>query len=187
MKNRLISLCALLALLPLAAQAIPIRYDITFSSNALDADGGVGSFFRDDTTHLISNVTWDFGGGNTGGIDDAIMNWSAIVFGGTASDFFFEILTGQDVHPTSCGTSGVTCSTGANAVSGLFGYPDKVMLFAFGTALGPDPHTYVMQFLNNTEVRGSYSTKLAIAVPEPGTFGLLTLGLFAIGWARRRA
>ena len=60
MKKKLLGMVAA-ALIgsPFVAQAAPVYYDLSFGGNALDADGGTGSFVWDDTTRLLSNLVWD--------------------------------------------------------------------------------------------------------------------------------
>ena len=175
-------LAATLFLVPATADAAPIRYQINFGATATDPAGGTGFFFRDDVTELLSDFTWDFGGGNTGGLVDASIDWAAPVFGGTLSNFLFEILTLQDVHPAACSTVLIGCSQGFNAGQ-VFGYPGG--FFAFEDQVNTNAQTYFSAATGST---GSFSTQLAPRVaPEPGTLALLALGMCGAYARRRRA
>ena len=174
-------LAGALLLMPANAAAAPIRYQITFGATATEPAGGIGFFFRDDVTGLLSGFSWDFGG-NTGGIVDASVDWSAPTFGGTLSDFVFEILTLQDVSPAACTDLNNSCSHGFGGPQ-LFGYPGDQIFFR--DQLNTNAQLYVLG-ANGPE--GSFSTQLAprVVVPEPGTLALLALGMCGTRQIRRR-
>lgn len=185
MKSKLIgALLTTILLAPVAASAALLEYRINFGANSTDADGGTGSFYWNDSTELISNIAWDFGGGNTGGINDALVDWSADVFGGgTLSEFLFEILTLQDVHGTGCSTLATGCGQGFDPPQ-VFGYPG--MRIGFNDALNTNAQTYNIGFQG---VIGSFSTELVGEVEEiplPGTMPLLAIAALAWGVTARR-
>ena len=188
MKNRIIgALLAALLFAPFAASAALLEYKVTFGANAGDADGGVGGFYWNDSTHLISNLSWDFGGGNSGGIDDTKINWSFEVFGGTLAEFFFEILTGQDVSPAACSTLLTGCGQSFDAPE-VFGYPPTSISFNDVVTTG------ALQYSINgafpvPSVFGSFSTEFVgqvAQVPLPGTLALIAIAACGYGFSTRR-
>jgi hypothetical protein len=177
----------LMTLAPAAAFAVPVNYTFNLGATTDNfSSGGTGSFFWDADTHELSNLTWDFGNGLVGGAIDAAQNWGSVVFGGTRAEFAFEIFTGQDVHPSGCGTGpgcGVTFSG-----SGVFG---SLALVEFGVGSG-----FVRNFnyaVSANDWPCCHSGTLATAtvsptseVPEPGTVSLLIGAISALALTRRR-
>lgn len=94
MKTKLLA-TTLLGLLvgPFTANAIPIKYDVTFSGSV--GPNGVGSFFYDDSTQLMTNFNWAFAN-ETGGLSDNLL--SADPFGYTFGSFVFEMLSQTDAN-----------------------------------------------------------------------------------------
>ena len=182
MKRTKSTYLAFLAVLlsPMAAHAVPIEYQIDFGP-AGPLTGGTGGFTWDDDTQLVSNLTWDFGSGLTGGANP---NW-AEDFGsglGTLSQFFFEIMTRIDVSPISCTAVGTGCVQGFSSFEGLYGWPGSQMSFLLDSN---NDQTYFISDPDYGSIQGTFSTRL-VSVAEPGTLALLGLGLFGIGVARRR-
>jgi hypothetical protein len=171
------SLIALIAF-PLSASAIPIQYDITFGPNSVDTDGGTGEFMWDATTHLISNFSFNFGGGLAGGVNDAVADFTQPVLGGTFAEFFFEVLTGTDVHPVACNTGAFQCTTHLSPGVGLFGALDFLQFVDTG-------RLYLFPVAGGDLAIGEFSTRVA-TVPEPGAMGLFVLGILCLGVFRRR-
>lgn len=165
---------------PLAANAVPIDYAIDFGA-AGPLTGGTGGFTWDDDTQLVSNLTWDFGSGLTGGANP---DW-AEDFGsglGTLSQFFFEIMTAIDVSPVNCSGIGTGCNAVFTSSEGLYGWPGQQITFGIG---GDNSQTYTIIDPDYGIFDGSFTTRL-VSVAEPGTLALLGLGLFGIGVTRRR-
>ena len=167
---------------PLTAQAVPVTYDITFGGNAADPNGGIGSFVWDDSTHALSNVVWDFGTGplGSGGINDAMIGWSAPVFGGTLAEFVAEILLKDaGLHPAQCADLLGSCSASLGAVGDLRYMQFDISIFGV-QSYTVDPGSGPIQGLFTTAAR-------ATSVPEPSTLALFGLGLIGLGLARRRS
>lgn len=163
--------------LPMAALAAPVTYQITFDA-AGPVAGGTGSFTWDETTQLVDALTWDFGAGRTGGANP---DWSQDLGGSTLSQFFFEVMTGNDVSPFNCTDVGFRCDTSFGPLSGGFGWPGISMTFVLDL---DNSHTYFVEDTGDASFRGTFSAQVANAVPEPGTLALVALGL--AGALRRR-
>ena len=170
------AVCALFAVG--AAQATLIQYQIDFDG-ARDGVPGTGSFFWDESTQLISQLSWDFGG-LTGGVDDRQAHWSTLTSVGTKAQFVFEILTLQDVAIADCNSIG-GCSTGLSG-SQLYGFPADGLLEL--SVSWPGQQTY--RFMENSVsvARGNFSTSV-VRVSEPSLLLLVSLGLVIYGVARK--
>jgi hypothetical protein len=110
-------------------------------------------------------------------------SWSHQVLGtsGTQAEFVFEILSGEDVFlPIPCGTS-AACGTGFGAPA-LFGWPGSSISFSLNNV---GTHSYDIE-VNGILHHGSLSSAVAIAVPEPSPWALVTAGLAAAGLLHRR-
>jgi hypothetical protein len=179
-------LIAVLGIFTSIANASPIQYQFGLGATSLTPDGGVGSFYWDDATHLISNITWDFGGGLTGGSNDANLDWSAdIGSGGTFSELAFEVLTGQDVFAGAvCGCAfGLAGTDILGSAARSYGFPGTFI--AFGRIAGV--LTYQVQTNSDSSVGTFQGAVIApTAVPEPGILGLMGLGLLGILISRTR-
>ncbi|MAT65643.1 MAG: hypothetical protein CMN57_08360 [Gammaproteobacteria bacterium] len=167
---------AVLLFSSLNAHSTLIEYEIDFSPNALDPDGGNGSFYWNDATHLISGLRWDFGAGRMGGVDDSLANWTSVVSGGTFAELIFEMLALEDVHPADCTVAGI-CATGFADVNGLFGWPGETMIFRTEE---PGPRQIYRLEHGDTETTGTFSTR-RVSVPEPRITALTGIGLAAMG------
>jgi hypothetical protein len=105
-----ILLACLLAAAPMAAVAIPVLYEVTFT--ATSGPNGFGQFTWDADTLEMTGFTWDFGGGQTGGITDfALLLDIADTIGdppgslGTPGALIWENITGEDTSPLSSAIS----------------------------------------------------------------------------------
>jgi hypothetical protein len=85
-----------------SAQAEPVLYSVAFDGSEA-GDPGTGSFLFDDTDGLMTNFTWDFGEGRTGGFTDAEL---AEILGSQFGDNItfgkglFEMFVGEFTVPT---------------------------------------------------------------------------------------
>jgi hypothetical protein len=178
MGTRIMKFLALLAVAaPLAANAVPVRYDMTFA--ATTGPSGTGSFFFDSTIGAITGFSWDFGG-VTGGIADGQYG-TVDVFGDTRGRFVFEMLSQTDAHSAvDCLHGG--CGTGDPITVGSG--PLGTTSFSLNSTNG-GPATYIFSGTNGFD---QGSVILARAVSEPSTLALLAIAMMGvgfIGWRRR--
>jgi hypothetical protein len=167
-------LAAALLAAPLAADAVPVHYDVNYI--ATQGPSGIGSFVYDSTLGAITNFTWNFGG-VTGGI--GAFNYGTIdVFGDTRGRFVFEILSQANAHAAvNCIAPFGGCSTSDGIVGA-----GPAGAFSFGLSSGFGIPRYFF-FGSGGAAQGTIQV---LGLPEPGTTVLFGLGLLAFGWVFRR-
>jgi hypothetical protein len=168
----LMAAMVLAVLTPMAASAVPVRYDLVFEAST----PGSGSFHWDEDTGTISDFGWDFGAGVTGALRNEI-DWLAPVFGSTRGRYFFELITGENVHPSGCDAiDACGASYGSNE---LIGFPSLLASFSRNNQLF-DSARYFFLGADSRILSGNLiATRGAVSVPEAGTLPMLTLGLLA--------
>jgi hypothetical protein len=162
----------------------PVQYDVTYDATV--GPSGVGSFSFDDATGLITDFSWDFGGGVTGGLFDS--DFTSIVSGDTLGRFIFEILSQTDVHPAVCDEAGV-CSS-----SGPIDFGSGPLASAgvnFASNLGDVTYEfYTGCCYIGTNVVAEGNIEIAesseSSVPEPGTLALIALAMAGLAFGRRK-
>ena len=169
----LMAAMALAVFMPIAASAVPVKYDLVFEA----ATPGSGSFLWDADSGSISDFGWDFGAGVSGSLRNGI-DWLAPVFGSTRGRFFFELITGENAHPAGC--DGIDACGASYLGNDVIGFPSLVASFSRNNPLfdfaryfflGPDSH-----ILSGNVI----ATRAPVSVPEAGTLVMLTLGLLAL-------
>ena len=153
------------------------EYEIIFDGSIV-GNAGVGSFLWDDSTNLISDITWDFGN-LIGGIDDTIINWSNIVFGDTISSIALENLTQQDVSSVNCIT--VNCAISTNGYVS-YGSSSATNIIFSTDGLGAQTYAIYDSIAGAFAVQGNFSTS-EVTVPESSSIFLL-VNRFFIFWAQ---
>jgi hypothetical protein len=156
----------------MAANAVPVSYDLTYTATL--GPNGTGSFLFDNDVGTVTNFVWDFGG-ITGGISNSV--WNFPVFGDTNGRFLFEILSLTDVHPEDCVNN--ACSAGASINIGAG--PGGGTWFNVGSFLN---QYYFSDPLGTIVAQGNVG--LVRSVPEPRTLWLLAVGLLGVGLTVRR-
>jgi hypothetical protein len=188
---KIYSLLAALVLLPFTTQASPLQYQISFGANIDDPDGGVGSFYWDSDLHSISGLTWNFGDGLTGGVDDSVGVWSQLLppsIGGTISELFFEIVMQQDVHPLGCTSPTQGCGQGFSAYNGMYGSYPAIDINFVDEAVGAGGLYYYLRVSANKWIAGTFTTRFIgtspptppVSVPEPPGIAIIVLGLIGL-------
>ena len=173
----ILALCS--AFLAHEANATVIKYDMNFESSVA-GPAGTGSYYWDDVNHVISNMTWNFGG-NIGGVDDALIDWNAPYFGQTYAEYIFSYLNGNYCPNTSC----YSIITGPVSE---YGYPANLGYSLFISWDANGHSNYFFNKLNsplNPLLAGGFSTS-RVTVPEPASMFLLGIGLFSLFFFQRR-
>ena len=157
-----------------AAQAMPIKYELSFSDTGYGI--GVGEFFWDAESSLMTGFSWTFGSYGAGDLQPFDLGRS--LFGGTSGGFLFELITGEDTHPSG-GTG--RSSYWSYSWTGIF--TDNWMTFS-STGL------YTIDSYPDGDlgggVQGFVTARPATTLPEPGTLGLALLGLAGLALNRMR-
>lgn len=162
----------------MAAGAAPVKYDLVFEAST----PGIGSFSWDEDAGRISDFGWDFGAGVTGSLRNEI-NWLAPVFGSTRGRFFFELITGEDTHPSGCDR--IDACGASYSSSEIIGFPSLLASFSRNNQLF-DTARYFFLGSDSRILSGNLiATRAAVSVPEAGMLAMLTLGLLSLLIASR--
>lgn len=163
-----------------SAQAAALRYNLVFDGSEV-GPAGTGSFLWDADTLTMTSLTWSLGPDITGGVPDYILLGQP----GSPSlgQAMFEVMTGQDVHPT------VSPNFAVGALGGLDGtFPNGEIQFV-GIEAFLNPMTYELRSANpvdpNFEIvaRGMYTVT---PVPLPAALWMFVSGLGVFGAMGRR-
>lgn len=164
----------LLALLwTVNANAIPINFNVSYDG-AVIGGAGTGSFSFDEDTSQVRDFTFSFGN-VTGSLPN--MDLSFPVFGAPFGNFFFEILSGEDVHPVGCGVA-TRCGANFTAISQL------VQFAMFSRSVGNMLAAY--EFRSNAQTVVFAGNLSVQQVPEPTGLALIGLAVLGVALARRR-
>ena len=155
---RSLALAVALSFLSLSANAMSIKYDMTYNADVGGGADGIGSFSFDSGTNFLSGLNWSF--------DDGL------------SGLYFDVIDeflGSDVLLGNCPSGTCTSSRSGVAISGDFTNvhwtSDRIYQFSTSSS-----RTHF----------GTYTVTEAVSVTEPGTFALLSIGLLGMGLARRK-
>jgi hypothetical protein len=169
----LMTAMALAVLTPIAASAVPVKYDLVFEAPT----PGSGSFLWDEGAGTITDFGWDFGAGVSGALRNEI-NWLAPVFGSTRGRYFFELITGENAHPSGC--DGIDVCSASYLGNEVIGFPSVLANFSRDNQLF-DSARYFFLGADSRILSGNLlATRAAVSVSEAGTLAMLTLGLLAL-------
>jgi PEP-CTERM motif len=159
------------------AQAIPIDYTAQFTGTLGGSFGG--SFTWDVDTGMFSNFVWSLPGSLVEAPDTlTASNWNSPLLGGTTGRFLYEILTGEDLHPSACSTGGRCTFTSIRVNSSLVNSVEFRTLTAGVT-------DYFFRNGSNVVFSGTVAvSRVAVLVSEP--FTLLLMGAGLVGFALRQ-
>jgi hypothetical protein len=167
---------ALAASMVTPAQAIPIDYTVQYSGTVGSSFGG--SFTWDADTSIFTDFRW-----NLSATPDTLTanNWASGLLGGTMGGFLFEILTGEDMHPSACSTGSRCTFTSIKVNSSL------VNSVEFRT-LGAGVTDYFFRDGANVLYSGTLAVSRAVLmVTEPFTLLLMGAGLLGLAVQRRKS
>jgi hypothetical protein len=161
---RSLALAVALSFLSLSANAMSIKYDMTYNADVGGGADGIGSFSFDAGTNFLSGLNWSFDDGLSGLYFDKV-----------------DEFLGSDVLLGNC-TSGFQCSATRvpPEISGDF----SNVVWSFSSP--PATRTYQFSTSSSLTHFGTYTVTEAVSVTEPGTFALLSIGLLGMGLARRK-
>jgi hypothetical protein len=157
--------------------AIPLDYTVSYSGSNVGS-AFAGSFSWDSDTSAFTHFNWGLSA-----IPDSLSanNWRSLIFGGTMGQFLFEILTGEDVHPTACSTTSRCTFTSAKVTSNL------VNSVEFRT-LGNGITEYSFRNGSNILYAGTLAvSRVVLLVTEPFTLLLIGAGLLGLAISRRKS
>lgn len=180
-----------------SSTAAPVAYTLTLDATLGTGPAGTATFTYDSSTQQGSGLTWNFGGGETGGVFDAFF----VDNPGTAQLLFDNILRNLVDDPASSGYSMTPTAVGGSTF-GPFG--ENSVSFCWGilsdpTCGMPNPGTAQAsyRFVDNVgdggEIiyRGYLSLDIVNETPEPAMWALLLAAMLSAGivpaWQRRAA
>jgi hypothetical protein len=166
---------ALAAAMVTPAQAIPIDYTVQYTGTVGSSFNG--SFTWDADTSIFTDFIW-----NLADTPDTLTanNWASGFLGGTTGRYLFEILTGEDMHPSACSTGSRCTFTSIKVTSSL------VNSVEFRT-LGAGVTDYFFRNGSNVLYSGTLAvSRVVLMVTEPLTLLLMGAGLLGLAVQRRK-